>query len=133
MGARTGILKATRRERLRKGLLLLAAAAWLLAPPPGVQAEDGYDPDHVMYATGAVFESESKLADKARMPLFRAFLPPATDLRDRLPRPGEQREQGSYVGWAHEPPKGVENYTPPTRLRGIERALARSACSPVGV
>ena len=100
MGARTGILRAAMRERLRNGLFLLAAAAWLLAPPPDAQAEGGYDPDDVVYATGAVFESEADLAGKPRTPLFRAFLPPATDLRDRLPRPGAQGKQGSCVGWA---------------------------------
>ena len=100
MGARTGIRRVAMQGRLQKGLLLLAAAAWLLTPAPGVEAEDGYDPDDVVYATGAVFESEADLADKPRTPLFRAFLPPATDLSDRLPRPGEQGEQGSCVGWA---------------------------------
>ena len=68
MGARTGILKAAKREQLRNGLFLLAAAAWPLAPPPGAQAEDGYDPDDMVYATGAVFESEAKLADKPSTP-----------------------------------------------------------------
>ena len=99
MGARTGIPKAARRERLRNGLFLLAAAAWLLAPPPGVPTEDGYDPDDVVYATGAIFESEANLADKPRTHLFRAFLPPANDLRDRLPSPGEPGDQGFWVGW----------------------------------
>lgn len=100
MGARTGILRAVRRDKPRNGLFLLTAAAWLLAPPPGAQGEDGYDPDDVVYATGAVFKAEADLADKLRTPRFRAFLPPATDLRDRLPRPGEQGEQGSCVGYA---------------------------------
>ena len=70
MGARTGIRKAARRERLRNGLFLLAAATWPLAPPPGVQAEHGHDPDDAVYATGAVFESEADLADKPRRPPF---------------------------------------------------------------
>ncbi len=86
------------RERLRNSLLL-AAAAWLLVPPTGVEAKDGYDPDDVVYATGAVFECEADIVDKPRTPLFRAFLPPANDLHDRLPSAGEPGDQGLWVGW----------------------------------
>ena len=100
MGVREGIFQAALRERPRTGLLFLAVAVWLLAPAPVAQAEDGPDPDDKVYATGAVFESEEELADKPRTPLFRAFLPPEIDLRDRLPRPGDQGEQSSCVGWA---------------------------------
>lgn len=64
------------RERLRK-CLFLAAAAWLLVPPTGAEAKDGYDPDDVVYATGAIFESEADLADRPRTHLSWAFLPPA--------------------------------------------------------
>ncbi|MCY3597879.1 MAG: hypothetical protein OXG71_10660 [Rhodospirillales bacterium] len=54
----------------------------------------------MVYATGAVFEYEADLADKPRTPLFRrAFLPPANDLRDRLPSAGEPGDQGFWVGW----------------------------------
>ena len=76
MGARAEFLKAAMRERLRMGLFLLAAAAWLLAPSPGAQAEDGYGPDDVLYATGAIFEFEAALVGRPRTPLFRVFLPP---------------------------------------------------------
>ena len=76
MGARTGILRVAMRERLRKGLLP-AAAAWLPVPPRGAEATDGHDPDDVVYATGAIFESEADLADRPRTHLFRAFLPTA--------------------------------------------------------
>ena len=75
------------RERLRISLLL-AAAAWLLVPPTGVEAKDGYDPDDVVYSTCAILESEADLADR-----------PARTCSGRSchPRPGEQ---GSCVGGA---------------------------------
>lgn len=84
------------------GVGFAAVAGWLfVAAPAGAQAEeDAYDPDDVVYATGAVFETEEELAGKPRTPIFRAFLPPEADLRTRLPTPGEQGEQGSCVGWA---------------------------------
>ena len=75
-----------------------AAACLLATPLQRMQAEDGYDPADIVYAIGAVFETEEELADKPRTPIFRAFLPPAADLRDRFPSPGEQCEQGSCVG-----------------------------------
>ena len=61
--------------------------------------KDGYDSDDVVYATSAVFECEADLVDKPRTPLFRAFLPPANDLHDRLPSAGELGDQGLWVGW----------------------------------
>ena len=63
MGARTGILKAARRERLRDSLLLLAATTWLLASPARVPADAGCELDDAVYATGAVFHSEADPAD----------------------------------------------------------------------
>ena len=77
------------------------AAAWLLvAPQQHARAEEAYDPDDIVYATGAVFEPEEDLANKPRTPLFRSFLPHEADLRDLLPAPGEQGWQSSCVGWA---------------------------------
>ena len=63
-------------------------------------AQEAYDPEDAVYATGAVFESEDELADVPRTPVFRAYLPPSVDLSGRFPPPGDQGEQGSCVGWA---------------------------------
>jgi len=79
------------RERLRISLLL-AAAAWLLVPPPGVEAKDGYDTDDVVYATGAIFEFETDLAASPARTCSR---------RSCHPRPGEQGScVGGVVGYA---------------------------------
>ena len=63
-------------------------------------AQEAYDPEDTVYATGAIFASEEELAGVPRTPLFRTYLPPSVDLRDRFPPAGEQGEQGSCVGWA---------------------------------
>ncbi len=88
-------------QRAVAGAGLAVAAAWLLmAPQQHARAEEAYDPDDVVYATGAVFEPEEDLADKPRTPLYRSFLPPEANLRDLLPAPGSQGGQSSCVGWA---------------------------------
>ena len=63
-------------------------------------AEDTPDPKDVVYATGAVFETEADLAGKPRTSLFRNYLPPSVDLTERFPTPGRQGDQSSCVGWA---------------------------------
>ena len=63
-------------------------------------AEDTPDPNDVVYATGAVFETEAALAGKPRTSLFRNYLPPSVDLTERFPTPGRQGDQSSCVGWA---------------------------------
>ncbi len=81
-------------------VLALSAALLVSGLSQVAQAEDAYDPDDTVYATGAIFATEDQLADKPRTPLFRAYLPPSADLRDRFPPAGDQGEQGSCVGWA---------------------------------
>ena len=78
------------------GAVVLAGAA----PLERAQAQEAYDPEDTVYATGAVLETEDELAGVPRAPLFRAYLPPSVDLSARFPPAGEQGEQGSCVGWA---------------------------------
>lgn len=40
------------------------------------------------------------MAGRPRAPLFQAFAPPESDVRDRCPRPRELGEQSTCVGWA---------------------------------
>ena len=81
-------------------VLALSTALAVSGLTRSVLAQEAYDPEDVVYATGAVFETEAELADKPRTPLFRNYLPPLVDLRDRFPPAGDQGEQGSCVGWA---------------------------------
>lgn len=81
-------------------VLALLAALSVLGLSRNAPAEEAYDPEDTVYATGAVFETEDELADVPRTPLFRAYLPPSVDLSGRFPPAGDQGEQGSCVGWA---------------------------------
>ena len=63
-------------------------------------AQEAYDSEDAVYATGAVFETEDELAGVPRTPVFRAFLPQSVNLSGRFPPPGDQGEQGACVGWA---------------------------------
>lgn len=63
-------------------------------------AQEVYDPEDTVYATGALFEDEARLSSKPRTPTIRAFLPEIVDLSDRFPRVGNQKSQGSCVAWA---------------------------------
>ena len=81
-------------------VLALSAALLVSGLSRSATAQEAYDPEDTVYATGAIFETEDELADKPRTPLFRAYLPPSVDLRDRFPPAGDQGEQGSCVGWA---------------------------------
>ena len=80
--------------------LACAAAVVVAAVPRHAPAQAAHDPEDVVYATGAVFETEEELADKPRTPLYRNYLPPSADLTDRFPSAGHQGEQSSCVGWA---------------------------------
>ena len=102
MRARLPADEASTGGRAIAGVGCAAVAAWLfVVVPTGAQAEENaYDSDDIVYATGAVFETEEELAGKPRTPIFRAFLPPEADLCTRFPAPGAQGEQGSCVGWA---------------------------------
>ena len=79
-------------------VFLIVWAMALSAPPRGAWAQQAQDPADMVYATGAVFETEAELAGKPRTPLFRAFLPVFVDLGGRFPVAGHQGKQGSCVG-----------------------------------
>ena len=81
-------------------LLALSAALALSSLSRSASADEAYDPEDTVYATGAVLETEDELADVPRTPLFRAYLPPSIDLSGRFPPAGDQGEQSSCVGWA---------------------------------
>ncbi len=82
--------------------LILALSGALAMPwaARSAHAEEAYDPEDTVYATGAILATEEELADRPRTPLFRAYLPPSVDLSRRFPPAGQQGEQGSCVGWA---------------------------------
>ena len=83
------------------GFVLACSVAVVVAvASENVPAQATHDPADVVYATGAIFETEEELADKPRTPLYRNYLPPFVDHTDRFPRPRHQGEQGSCVGWA---------------------------------
>ena len=83
------------------GLIVAMSAALALSGlSRSAQAEEAYDPEDTVYATGAIFATEEELAGVPRTPLYRAYLPPYVDLRDRFPPAGDQGGQGSCVGWA---------------------------------
>lgn len=92
----------------RYAWMAAVSAAVILGPPGGThsglsriaQAEEAYDPEDTVYATGAIFATEEEIADVPRTPLFRAYLPASVDLRDRFPPAGDQGYQGSCVAWA---------------------------------
>ena len=65
-------------------VLALSAALLVSGLSRSATAQEAYDPEDTVYATGAIFETEDELADKPRTPLFRAYLPPSVDLRDRF-------------------------------------------------
>ena len=79
-------------------ILLTALAVW--DPPWIVQAQEAYDPEGTVYATGLIPATEEELADVPRTPLYRNYLPPSVDLSDRFPPAGQQGDQGSCVAWA---------------------------------
>ena len=81
-------------------VLACSVAVVVAAVPRHAPAQAAHDPEVVVYATGAVFETEEELADKPRTPLYRNYLPPSADLTDRFPSAGHQGEQSSCVGWA---------------------------------
>ena len=81
-------------------VLALAAILVLSVPLRSVEAQESFDPEDTVYATGAIFATEVELADKPRTPLYRNYLPPFVDLTDRFPPAGQQGDQGSCVGWA---------------------------------
>ena len=81
-------------------VLACVAAAVVAAASHNALAQTAPDPEEVVFATGAVFETEAELADRPRTPLFRSYLPPFVDLTDRFPTPRHQGEQSSCVGWA---------------------------------
>ena len=71
-------------------VLALSAALAVSGLTRSAPAEEAYDPEDTVYATGAVFETEDELADVPRTPLFRAYLPPSVDLSGRFPPAGDQ-------------------------------------------
>ena len=75
----------------------LSAALAVSSVTRNAPAEDAHDPEDTVYATGLIFATEEELADKPRTPLFRAYMPPSVDLRDRFPRARHQGGQGSCV------------------------------------
>ena len=81
-------------------ILALSATLAVSGLTRSAQAEDAYDPEDAVYATGAILATEEELADKPRTPLYRNYLPPQVDLSARFPPAGNQGGQGSCVGWA---------------------------------
>ena len=81
-------------------VVALSTALTLSGLSQDAAAQEAYDPEDTVYATGAVLATEEELAGKPRTSLFRNYLPPSVDLRDRFPPAGDQGKQGSCVGWA---------------------------------
>jgi papain like protease len=49
---------------------------------------------------GLILDNEDDLANIPHTPDYRAFLPERVDLSDRFPKPGDQGDQNSCVGWS---------------------------------
>ncbi|MDE0390692.1 MAG: DUF4384 domain-containing protein [Rhodospirillales bacterium] len=81
-------------------IVAMSAALALSGLSRSAQAEEAYDPEDAVYATGAIFATEAELAGVPRTPLYRAYLPPYVDLRHRFPPAGDQGGQGSCTAWA---------------------------------
>ena len=81
-------------------VLVLSAALAVSVMSRSAPAEEAYDLEDTVYATGAIFDTEEELADKPHTPLFRNHLPKFVDLSDRFPPVGNQGDQGSCTAWA---------------------------------
>ena len=81
-------------------ILTLSAAMAVSGLSQSAPGKEAYDPEGTVYSTGLIFATEEQLANIPRTLLFRAYLPPSVDLRDRFPPAGQQGDQGSCTAWA---------------------------------
>jgi hypothetical protein len=81
---------------IRRSRPLLAFAACLvLSASSGAQTSND-----VEFGRGLIFERLEDLQGVPRARGFRAYIPVEKDLSELMPPPGQQRGQGSCVGWA---------------------------------
>lgn len=78
--------------------LAFVALALTLSGVPLVGAQEPDSP--TWHATGFIPVDEQTYRSFEATPLYRDFLPVSVDLSARFPRPGDQGQMGSCVGWA---------------------------------